>query len=369
MSPFLSPFSQQIRSLAFDPTRHILAVGYGNTVALFTNENPGRQYHHSDWRSLELIKGPCNNESSLVHALLFYPSQKNTRNLLIGYAESGWNIWSDVGSMKRISPESNHNVCRIGRAALAADEKSLAVSTLDRAIAIYALGDDGPILTSMKEFPYEDSTDYSPVVPIASTSNGLTLGGTGCRELPVIRGTQDDMSLMRHEEGNHVIRTIATHGDKIVVGSTNWLESVVKCYSSSVIVPGKKDTGSPALVTVTEALAGWEDSDSQWRVVEEPKTDSKRFAVSKRTGIWAMLIVILMILILSADPPEGDSFEEAKRESHDTDLLKPSLKRHEYWVVFGVRHFVKYCVFQHAAWAKWIVSGIKYTDRQLLNIQ
>ncbi|KAG8714016.1 hypothetical protein FRC08_012483, partial [Ceratobasidium sp. 394] len=235
MAPFLTPFNQQIWSLAFDSTRHLLAIGYSNTVALFTQENPGRQYLHSEWKPLEVVKGPCNNESGLVHALLFYPTDKGARNLLIGYAESGWNVWNNVGSVKQISQDL-HNVCRIGWAVLASDEKSLAVSTLDQTIALYALGEDGPILTSMKEYPYSDSANYSPIVPIASTPNGLTLGGTASGELPVIEGTRGDVSIMRHEEPNHVIRAIAVHGDKIVVGSSSWVESIVKCYSSSVIV-------------------------------------------------------------------------------------------------------------------------------------
>ncbi|KAG8679258.1 hypothetical protein FRC08_017100 [Ceratobasidium sp. 394] len=208
MVAFLTPFNQQIRSLAFDPTRHLLAIGYSNMVALFIQEDPGHQYLHSEWKSLEVIKGPCNNESGLVHALLFYPTDKGTRNLLIGYAESGWNVWSNVGSVKRIGPDL-HNVRRIGRASLASDKKSIAVSTLDQTIAIYALGEDGPILTSMKEFHYSDSANYSPIVPIALTPGGLTLGGTASGELPVIKGAQDDVSLMRHEEPNHVIRGIA----------------------------------------------------------------------------------------------------------------------------------------------------------------
>ncbi|KAG8765809.1 hypothetical protein FRC12_007279 [Ceratobasidium sp. 428] len=357
MTPFLTPFNQQIRSLAFDPTRHLLAVGHSNTVSLFIHDNPDRHYTDSNWRHLEMIKGPCNNESGLVHGLLFYPTEKGTKKLLILYAESGWNVWSDVSAVKRISPDTNHNVCRVGRAVLTADDKALAVSTLDRTIVLYDLGDDGPVLTTMREFPYNDDADYSPIVPVASTPGGLTLGGTTCGELPVIDGHGGNVSLMRHEGSNHLIRAIAVHGDKIIVGSSNWAESIIKCYSSSPIVSGKKDDSPPNFVTVTEALSRWNQSDSRWEVVANPKYEEHIIRIRKSTGVWAIMIAMTIVLILSADPPSGHSFKEAGQESDTTDLFKPNFRRHNYWVLFGVRHFFKYFMFQCAIWFAWMMSA------------
>ncbi|KAG9099107.1 hypothetical protein FS749_002123, partial [Ceratobasidium sp. UAMH 11750] len=209
MCPFLTPIGQQIHSLAFDPTRHLLAVGYGNTVMLFHQQDPDSLYLHSRWKVLELIRGPCNHEGGRVNVLLFQPTEAGCRNLLVGYAEFGWNIWNDVGSVRRICPDLNHNVCTIGRAALTPDGKSIAILTLDHTIVVYALGREGPILASMKEFPYHDSTDYTPIVPVASTSNGLTLGGTTCGEVPMIETGNGAMLLICHEGKTHLIREIA----------------------------------------------------------------------------------------------------------------------------------------------------------------
>ncbi|KAG9084933.1 hypothetical protein FRC06_003830, partial [Ceratobasidium sp. 370] len=263
VSPFLTTFTQQIGSLAYDPTGHVLAVGYGNTVALFA-------HYESKWEMLELIKGPCNNPSGLVHALLFYPTTTGHRSLLIGYAELGWNIWSHNTfgtSVRRISPDMNHNVCRIGRAALTTDEKSIAVSTLDHSIAIYTLADDGPVLASMREFPYSEGSGYAPVVPIASTADGLTLGGTPHGELPMVENNGTEVSLMHHDNSDHLIRAIATHGQKIFVGSSSEKYSTLKCYSASPVARGNVLTvNSPTFIDISEAFTGWEGDDSKWGV-------------------------------------------------------------------------------------------------------
>ncbi|KAG8708534.1 hypothetical protein FRC09_001208, partial [Ceratobasidium sp. 395] len=356
MTPFLNQFNHQIRSLAFDPTRRILAVGYSNAVSLFTYETSDCEDPRSNWKPLDIIKGPCNNEGSLVNAILFYPTEKGIRNLLVCYAEVGWTVWDDVTSVKRISPDLNNNVCRIGRATLTTDEKSIAISTLDHTIAIYSLGDNGPITASMKEYPYDYKDEFSPIVPIASTQDGLTLGGTTCGELPVIEGERGDISLMRHEESSHVIRVIAAHGDKIIVGSSSWTESIVKCYSSSPMIKGSQRNEPPPLVTVTEALSGWLDSDERWEVIMGPKEEKEQTAISWPVRIWLGLAAIVIILVLSADPPDGTSFGDAKKESTDTDVFKPNLKRHEYWLLFGVRYFLKYFLFQNAAWSRWATN-------------
>ncbi|KAG8786171.1 hypothetical protein FRC12_016836 [Ceratobasidium sp. 428] len=375
MSPFLNQFNQQIRSLAFDATRRILAVGYSNAVSLFTYETSDCQDPRSSWKPLDIIKGPCNNESALVNTLLFYPTEKGIRNLLVCYAEVGWTVWDDVSSVKQISPDLNHNVCRIGRATLTTDEKAIAISTLDHTIAIYALGDNGPITASMKEYPYDYKDEFSPIVPIASTQDGLTLGGTTCGELPVIENERGDISLMRHEEPCHVIRVIAVcifhlwpsyltgsttfnqaHGDKIIVGSSSWAESIVKCYSSSPMIKRAQRNEPPPVITVTEALSGWLDSDERWEVIMGPKLEKERTSIGWPVRIWLGLATIVVILVLSADPPNGVSFGDAKKESTDTDVFKPNLKRHEYWVLFGVRYFLKYFLFQHAAWSKWATN-------------
>ncbi|KAG8716874.1 hypothetical protein FRC08_008616 [Ceratobasidium sp. 394] len=107
-------------------------------------------------------------------------------------------IWSKPGSVKRFSPEFKHNICRVGSVSLSPDEKSIAVSTLDHSIVFYALGGDGPLLESMREFPYNNSGKITPIVPIAFTADGLTLGGTACGEVATIYSSVGEISMMRH---------------------------------------------------------------------------------------------------------------------------------------------------------------------------
>lgn len=85
---------------------------------------------------------------------------------------------------------------------MSADKRSIAISTLDHSIVTYPLDKDGPILKSKKEFSTRDQTKWSPVVPVAMTSSGLTVGGTGKGEVPIICTGSDagEMSRIRHGE-------------------------------------------------------------------------------------------------------------------------------------------------------------------------
>ncbi|KAG8787129.1 hypothetical protein FRC12_015863 [Ceratobasidium sp. 428] len=200
MCPVLAAFNHQIRLLAFDPDLGLLAVAYANMVELYVYKAKGKG-HEPTWNALEIIKGPHNNEDSLVNALLFYPSKRGTSSLFIGYAKAGWSVRSHSGPVKRISPDSSHNVCQIGSTALSHDKKQIAMSTLDRTIAVYALESDGPVLSSMKEvelLEYEDTAHISPIVPIAFTPHGLTLGGTACGNVVVFQDLDKELSLIRH---------------------------------------------------------------------------------------------------------------------------------------------------------------------------
>ncbi|KAG8680958.1 hypothetical protein FRC08_015941, partial [Ceratobasidium sp. 394] len=316
MSPVLHRMSNQVRWLAFDAARRLLAVAYGNTVALYVQNNPGRLYLPSRWELLEVVKAPNNDPCGLVHAMFFYPTDKGANNLFIGYAKLGWNVWSGVATVARVSSDTNYNVCNIGRASLTGDQKSIVVSTLDHSIATYTLGNDGPNLSSFKEYPYKDVEDLSLVVPVASTSDGITLGGTTYGEVPMIEGTNGELSLIRHDCDNTV---------------------------------------SPVFVTASEALSGWNEADSRWEVAPEAGR-MWGFRLSRRGWTWMLFSLVILVFVLSADPPGGPSFEEAKKESYGTELFKPTLKHHEYWVVFGIRHFIKFTIFQLWVWVAWMVS-------------
>ncbi|KAG9098840.1 hypothetical protein FS749_002823 [Ceratobasidium sp. UAMH 11750] len=347
--------------ICFNPTDEERSVTMSPILDRMTDQrNPGRHYLPTAWTFLEVVKAPSSDIGGLVHAMFFYPTDTGTNNLFIGYAELGWNIWSDSGSVTRVSPETSHNVCRVGRASLAGDQKSIVVSTLDHSIAIYALSNDGPNLSSLKEFPFKEVEDLSLVVPVASTLDGLTLGGTTYGEVPFIEGSKGEMSLIRHEETDHLIRVLATHDKKIVVGSSSKSGSVLKCYTSSAIVHSAVDDDTPkplVFATATEALLGWDELDSRWRVVSRPNRLRWQLKLSRRACAWILLSSIALVLILSADPPGGPSFEDATKESYDTDMVKPTLKRHEYWVLFGLRHFAKYMAFQFKMWLGWMIGA------------
>ncbi|KAG8773329.1 hypothetical protein FRC12_002573 [Ceratobasidium sp. 428] len=358
MSPFLTPQSHQVRSLAYDPARCILAVGYGSTVALYMYGGSAAK-----WEPLEIIKAPCDNEGGLVQAMFFYPTDKSTRDLFIGHAEQGWHLWSDVSTVRRVSRDSNHNVCRIGRASLSSDEKSIVVSTLDHTIATYAIGSEGPILSSLKEYPYSDVDDFSPVVPVASTPDGLTLGGTTHGEVPMIGGTNGGMSLIRHEEPDHLIHAIVTHDRKIIVGSSSFQESVVKCYSSSAAAGsavGESHHSAPIYVAMTEALAGWEPLDSRWDAVPRATLPRRwKFAIRRSVMAWLLVVSTLMVLILSADPPGGESFKKARpKESEGTDIFRPTFDCSEYWILFGLEYFCGYFKHQLTSWGWWVMDSV-----------
>lgn len=233
MSPLLAPMPQQVRALALDMSENMLAVGYGNVTTILTREGGPKS---GVWNQIEQVQGPCHNRSGLVNALLFFPVRFGPSRLLIAYTEAGWryvpslsvlqtivgyyivvSTWSRSGLIQRASPDQNHNVCRVyvnfpcdacyytyclisGRATLSADKSSLAISTLDHSIVTYPLDKNGPILKMKKEHATRDRTKWSPMVLVAVTSSGLTLGGTGMGEVPIIHTGSDggEMSLIRH---------------------------------------------------------------------------------------------------------------------------------------------------------------------------
>ena len=72
-----------------------------------------------------------------------------------------------------------------------------------------------------------------------------------------------------------------------------------------------------------------------------------------------MAVCALFIFVISFDPPGGPTFDEAKKSSSSTEVLKPRLQRHQYWLMFGFGHFAKYSIFQLCSWAMWTVSGLR----------
>ncbi|KAG8707826.1 hypothetical protein FRC08_000262 [Ceratobasidium sp. 394] len=287
MSPFLALVNQRIRSLAFDPDQSLLAVAYGTMVALhvYTAKGCGQE---PKWDVLELIKGPYNNEGSLINALLFYPTEGGSCKLFIGYTGAGWSVWHNRGSVKRVNPDLSHNVCRIGSAALSPNKRSVAISTLDDTVAVYALEGDGPVLASMKEFHLDNPTDITPIVPVSFTSGGLGLGGTACGNVLIVHSASDKTSLLRHEDGTHIIQAIAVHGENVIIGSAtrDGSVSVLKCYGPLVVVPSKPRTDDPVSITAEEALLGWGPSDIKWQASSGAVKLKWRPSINRAARLW-----------------------------------------------------------------------------------
>ncbi|EUC67077.1 DnaK family protein, partial [Rhizoctonia solani AG-3 Rhs1AP] len=321
MMPFLSPFSQRIRNLALDTSNSILAVGYGNTVALHASNTVKGKV---TWRPIELIQGPAHNRSGLVNSLTFFPARNGSSQLLVAYAEAGWSIWNPCGTVRHINPAVHHNVCRVGRASLSIDRRMIIFSTLDRSVVTYPLNDDGPVLTGKKEYASGDRDTCSIVVPVEITPDGFLLTGTTLGEVSIIEvgdeSSQGNSTVIRHADETHLIRVILKTGNKVVIGSSSPNESLVRCYSTNAVTRASSSV--------------------------------------KKQEFPACLWLSLWIVLISVDPPGGIPFSEAKRDSDTTDLMKPRLQRHQYWVMFGIQHFFKYVIYQHASWMGWVLKAV-----------
>ncbi|KAG8783896.1 hypothetical protein FRC12_019243 [Ceratobasidium sp. 428] len=357
MSPLLAAFNQQIRLLAFDHDLGLLAVAYANIVALYVYKAKAKD-REPTWDALELIKGPYNDEDGLVNALFFYPSETGSSNLFVGYAKAGWSIRSHSGFVRRVSPDLSHNVCQIGSVALSHNKDRIAITTLDRTIVVYALESDGPLLSSMKEFYYEDSATITPIVPVAFTPDGLTLGGTACGDVIVLQSTDEETSLIRHE-ANQIIRAIVTQGQNMVVGSSSQdgSVSVLRCYSSSAIVAGKR-TGDTVSTTAEQALSGWDSSDSRWKVGSSATKFRWRLSIGRTARLRVLGITLFSIVLLFCDPPNGAKFKDTMKDSEETELMIPENEASTYWLKFSARLFGQYLYFQVTKWTKSLVSCV-----------
>lgn len=90
MSQVLPALPEQVRHVALDISKGLLAVGYGTSVALFACKKATTEESGPLWVQSEFIQAPSHNRSGLVNALLFFPTQDGHRRLLVTYAEAGW---------------------------------------------------------------------------------------------------------------------------------------------------------------------------------------------------------------------------------------------------------------------------------------
>lgn len=90
MSKVLPALPEQVRHIALDISKGLLAVGYGTSVALFTCKKASAEEPGPAWIQTELIQAPSHSRSGLVNGLLFFPTEDGPRRLLVAYAEAGW---------------------------------------------------------------------------------------------------------------------------------------------------------------------------------------------------------------------------------------------------------------------------------------
>ncbi|KAG8735821.1 hypothetical protein FRC10_010108, partial [Ceratobasidium sp. 414] len=221
-----------IRALAFDPLRHIIAAGCGAEVHIYSQSIISGS---EEWSCVERIPGPCEGNQGIVTALCFFGQSLDNRCLFVGHAMAGFCIWKSPGIYER-TPKGM-NVSSIGSATISSDERFIAISSLDQSIVTYPLGPGGPLLHEQREFPFHEQTDYSPIVPIALTSNNLIFKGTASGDIPILDSTNGPMAPI-HLGARRIIRTLTTYGDKVVVGSSDaggfQQGSRIECYSTGL---------------------------------------------------------------------------------------------------------------------------------------
>ncbi|KAG8714468.1 hypothetical protein FRC11_008344 [Ceratobasidium sp. 423] len=382
---------EQIRALAVNLKEHTLAIGYGTTVALMNRENDG----DGAWDHIERIPGSLYNRSGLVASLIYFPGPSDRLSLLILYTEAGFGVRKASGDFNMIPASTG--TCRVGEGSIGPNGRTLAISTLDQTLVTYPLNESGPILAEKREYVNPEQVSQYPVVPVGITEDGLAFGGTTTGQVSVVSTQAEKVqTLIRHEDDRHIIRVILTIADKIIVGSTDPSNSssAIKCYAMGANVA----EGSPMNVTtidatgfritVTEAILGWRDIDCAWPTTDqvkhvgstvgegdgavgnmnedasEGKHDQKSEAKDKgehklriHIPFRVMLVTgfVIVVMMLATTPPNAEPFSEMDVDSEGTALLKPTMERHNYWILYGIRYSIRYSVYQVTHWANALV--------------
>ncbi|KAG9094899.1 hypothetical protein FS749_011577 [Ceratobasidium sp. UAMH 11750] len=315
MYPIIGPLANQIRSIAFDSSglHGILAIGHGTRVSIYAQTLPGH-----DWTKIDDVLEPCHERAGLVNALLFFG--RSERKLFIGYAEEGWSIlrYGASSETQRIDPKHYSGVCRIGQARLSPDHQTLSISTLDQSIVTYAMGDNGPILDSAREFPLQVPLAYNPILPVAHSSLDLVLGGTSIGNIPIVKSSRAAVPRL-HQGDGHLIRCITPRNDDIFVGSTGPNgEVMIKCFSCKgrIVRPTwMRASGNQAPFRITLADALVMSTEAHKRTAAPLAMDQNRitqFLQSWDVKIFIGVASVLFMLVLSSDPPGGSSFQAAQ---------------------------------------------------------
>ncbi|KAG9076179.1 hypothetical protein FRC06_009654, partial [Ceratobasidium sp. 370] len=305
-----------IRVLAFDSFRHIIAIGLGAEVHIYLQSTA---YDSGEWNCIERISGPCGGNQGIVTTLCFFGQSLANRCLFIGHAMAGFCVWRSPGNYEHTP--MGKNVSSMS-ATISSDERFIAISSLDQSIVTYPLGPDGPVLLDQREFPFREQTEYSPIVPIALTSNNLIFKGTASRDVPVLDSTNGPMAPI-HLGAKRIVRTLTTHGDKVVIGSSDAADfhhgSQVECYSTGLAITQQKWSHSKYTLPYFKLTLSDILPPEQHKPVNKIQAylgiigkvwimvcrvwDMLQPCLIRRTTIKALFLIWLLAVILTVDPP------------------------------------------------------------------
>ncbi|KAG8763201.1 hypothetical protein FRC11_005467, partial [Ceratobasidium sp. 423] len=323
MYTIIGPLHQQVRTVAYDASgvHSLLAVGHGTQVSVYA-----QTLQDHDWNKVDDILEPSHTRGGLVTSLLFFG--RGVRKLFIGYAEEGWTIWEyGTTNIRRFDPTNYTGTCRVGQARLGPDQETMSITTLDQSIMVYRLGDNGPILESGHEYPLQVPLASNPILPIEHTPSGLILGGMSTGDISIIKPPKNGSNVGALIRGicqgdGHLIRAFAHYGPHVLVGSTAPNNQVViKCFTDSRKFKGparKQSLYKPFRLSLSDVLVVSREGHKRTAETIDHPTGLAAFLHSRDTRFLSGLMLFILLLILSADPPGGESF----RATHTPSLAK-----------------------------------------------
>ncbi|KDN33108.1 hypothetical protein RSAG8_13802, partial [Rhizoctonia solani AG-8 WAC10335] len=233
------------------------------------------------------------------------------------------------------------------------------------------MSDNGPILESAKPYPMQVALPENPVLPIAHTSTDLVLGGTLSGDIPIIKSDGAVTPRLCHANG-HLLCAVTPHDEATgqyeyviarstgpdgmtvlkgyvrFVGTRKWF-TLPKCKTTSV-------PSEPFQVALSDVLVMGSD-EAHKRTL--PKSELEKMAAltrlmkSTRVRVSIGLVFFLIFLVLTSDPPGGESYMPVIEDSGETGVMLTGLPRHHYWMLFGMRHFLRFTWFQVCSWGRW----------------
>ncbi|KAG8715596.1 hypothetical protein FRC08_010421, partial [Ceratobasidium sp. 394] len=217
------------------------------------------------------------------------------------------------------------------------------------------MSDRGPIPETIKAFPLQVPISASPILPVAHTPTDLILGGTGARDVPIVKSRHAAVPRL-HQGDGHLIRTITPYSSSIIVGSTGLKNEVIlKCFSQNSWGGRSNQTSRiPFCVTLSYVLVSANEAQKRTMPPIKSKNSFAKFIQLAEVKMAVAAISILMVLVLSSTPPGGEPYIVVPTESTKTGVVKAGSRRHQLWIEFGLKHFFKYAQHQLFSWSFWV---------------